>query len=643
MPVMELGIKDVIVLDTEFISKNDGNPVTPVCMCAKSLVTGQEWRVFAEPGASNPLPVNAEVLYVCFAAPAEWSYFIALGWELPATIIDLFAERMMQTCETKETAGDRRGKRYMPTLLRSMGAYGLDAMSAAEKEEMRKLILRGHPFTDDERTRILDYCMDDDVAGTANLFEAMFSELNLPYAIGRGNFTRVVAWWGLNGIPIDAQAYKRLKCHGDKLKTRLIASVEDEHGYGVYVRKPDGTMKWDKQGFQALVHRLGLEDDWPKTPSGQDFVTADGDNLPAEEKIFKEMALLHPYLEPLRQVRKFVTTLRTFELVIGDDSRCRVYPNPWWTNTGRANPHNSNFIFTLPKWVRPMVIRPGTGQGLGYVDLKSAEIGIAAGLSGDPNMKKCYVDAMNGGDDVYIGFAKLAGAIPPDGDRYTHPKERKLYKVAMLAAQYGQMPRGMAKRNGLPLWVAQDLYNKHKSIYRRYWEWIENEVLHAEVTGHMDTLLGWRRPISEKVGTNSLLNFPIQAGCGEILRLATGYMLDEGLAICACIHDAVLIEAPIDEIDAAAATCQECWRRASAAYLGGFELGADAKVIRYPARWGDNKEEEPEDVELWGRIQRLLDEIEAEEKVLRSDPPIPAPAAEEDPSGGIATCAGRAG
>jgi hypothetical protein len=115
-----------------------------------------------------------------------------------------------------------------------------------------------------------------------------------------------------------------------------------------------------------------------------------------------------------------------------------------------------------------MVIKPGAGQALAYVDLKSAEVGIAAGLSGDPNMKKCYANAMTGGDDVYVGFAKLAGAIPPDGTRYTHPKERKLYKTAMLATQFGQMPPSLARRNGLPRWVAQDVYNKHKSVYARY-------------------------------------------------------------------------------------------------------------------------------------------------------------------------------
>lgn len=301
-PITELGIRDVIVLDSEYVSRDvdsrvtgkkknkkdgkvpDGNPVIPVCVCAKSLVTGQEWRLFAEAGAPNPLPMDTDVLYVCFAAPAEWSYFLATGWELPPTIIDLYAERMMQTCGSKESAGTRPGKRYKPTLLRSMSAYGLDAMSAAEKEEMRNLIRRGHPFTDDERIRILDYCMEDDVSGTAELFEAMFDELNLPYAISRGNFTRVVAWWQYNGIPVDVRAYERFMRNRGKLLIRLISSVEEEYGYGVYVHKPDGTIKWDKRGFHALVHRLGLENDWPRTPSGRDFIMADGDNLPEGEK-----------------------------------------------------------------------------------------------------------------------------------------------------------------------------------------------------------------------------------------------------------------------------------------------------------------------------------------------------------------------
>jgi hypothetical protein len=520
--ILDLGIRDVIVLDTEYYTHEvltgvpkdqrksktvrNGNTVTPVCLCAKSLVRDQEWRVMAAPGAHNPLPMEPNVLYVCFAAPAEWSYFLAMGWDLPPTIIDLYAERMMQTCEEKESAGKRRGKRYRPTLLREMANYGLDAMAAIRKEEMRELVMRGAPYTETERAAILDYCAED-VINTCQLFEAMVPELNIPYALTRGNFTRVVAWWQFNGIPVDTLAYQRLILHRNDLKASLIASVERDCGYGVFAQQKDGSIRWNKKGFNTLVQRLGLQDEWPKTPSGRDFMTADGDALPENEKVFKQMASRFPYLEPLRQVRRFVTTLRCFELFIGDDNRCRVFPEPWWTNTGRANPRNSNFIFTLPKWTRPL-IKPGPGQAIAYVDLKSAEVGIAAGLSGDVNMKKCYVDAVNGGDDVYVGFAKLAGAIPPDGNRYTHPAQRKLYKTAMLATHYGQMAKSLAKKNGLPLWVAQDVCAKHKSIYARYWDWIDKEVVHAEAFGSMETRFGWRRPIFEQnVNANALLNF----------------------------------------------------------------------------------------------------------------------------------------
>ena len=148
-----IGIRDVIVLDAEFVGRN-GEPVIPVCLCAKSLSTGREWRTFATPGVHQPcpLPIEPDILYVSFSAPAEWSYFLACGWELPPTVIDLYAEEMLLT----NTQKDERGKRYVPSLLLTLAKYGLDAMTAAEKDEMRNLILRGHPFSDGQRAAILD-------------------------------------------------------------------------------------------------------------------------------------------------------------------------------------------------------------------------------------------------------------------------------------------------------------------------------------------------------------------------------------------------------------------------------------------------------------------------------------------------------
>jgi hypothetical protein len=87
-------------LDTEFISRDAiGKCVVPVFLGALSLVTGREWRVPLLPFRKipNPLPTGDSVLYVGYALQAEWSVFLAMGWELPTRSIDLYAEHMMLT------------------------------------------------------------------------------------------------------------------------------------------------------------------------------------------------------------------------------------------------------------------------------------------------------------------------------------------------------------------------------------------------------------------------------------------------------------------------------------------------------------------------------------------------------------------
>ena len=81
------------------VPTDGGRCVVPVMLCALSLVSGQEWHVRLLPFRKIPcpLPVGREVLYVGYSLTAEWSVFLAMGWALPFNIIDLYAERMMET------------------------------------------------------------------------------------------------------------------------------------------------------------------------------------------------------------------------------------------------------------------------------------------------------------------------------------------------------------------------------------------------------------------------------------------------------------------------------------------------------------------------------------------------------------------
>ena len=94
----------------------------------------------------------------------------------------------------------------------------------------------------------------------------------------------------------------------------------------------------------------------------------------------------------------------------------------------------------------------------------------------------------------------------------------------------------------------------------------------------------------------------MQANAAEMLRLACIYGTRAGIRVCAPVHDAVLIEAPIAELDAAIDEMQDHMAAASAGVLGGPKLESNVVRIRYPDRFMD-----PRGKEMWGVVMSLLD------------------------------------
>jgi len=64
---------------------------------------------------------------------------------MPARILDLFTEFRNQTNGLPTVSG--RG------LIGALTAYGLDSIGTVEKTEMRDLVMRGGPWSDDEQGR----------------------------------------------------------------------------------------------------------------------------------------------------------------------------------------------------------------------------------------------------------------------------------------------------------------------------------------------------------------------------------------------------------------------------------------------------------------------------------------------------------
>ena len=96
----------------------------------------------------------------------------------------------------------------------------------------------------------------------------------------------------------------------------------------------------------------------------------------------------------------------------------------------------------------------------------------------------------------------------------------------------------------------------------------------------------------------------MQANGAEMLRIACILMVKEGIGLCAPVHDAVLIEAPLDRLERDIAIAQDCMRAASRLVLANFELNSDVKVIRHPERFQDER-----GTGMWDRVMGLLSAI----------------------------------
>jgi DNA polymerase family A len=550
-------------------ASRSGERPRPVCMVAKDLRTGKTWKLWRDEfGPLPPFPIGPDALLVAFYASAELGCFRALGWPKPTNILDLFAEFRDRTNGLQTAAGN--------SLVGALTYFGLDSIGGQEKDELRALVLRVGPWSEQERAAILDYCATD-IAALERLLPAMLPRIDLPRALLRGRYMAAAAAMEWSGVPIDVATLSLLRQRWADIQDDLIRTIDAD--FGVFEGRSFRAQRW-------ADYLIAQNIPWPRL---------DSDRLDLSDDAFREMARLHPKVAPMRELRSALSELRLNDLAIGHDGRNRTLLSAFRSRTGRNQPSNTRFIFGPSVWLRGL-IQPPRGHDVAYVDWSQQEFGIAAALSGDAAMCTAYRSG-----DPYLTFAKQAGAVPPDATKNSHKAERELFKTCALAVQYGMEAQSLALRLGQPPVVARDLLRAHRETYRQFWRWSDAAVDHAMLRGSLHTVFGWHVHVGENVNPRSLRNFPMQANGAEMLRIACCLATERGIEVCAPVHDAVLICAPIERLEGGVAQMRSCMAEASRIILGGFELRTDATLIRHPNRYQD-----PRGVVMWDRVTRLV-------------------------------------
>lgn len=570
---MNLPYREVWLVDFEFIAHPGEHPRV-VCLVALELNTGRKIRLWEDElymMDKPPYGISDDSLLVAYFATAEMSCHLALGWQLPLNLLDFFVEFRNLTNGYELPMG--KG------LLGALAYFGISGIDVLEKEGMRQLIMDGGPWSESQKVAILDYC-ESDVIALEKLLPRLLPETDIPRALLRGRYMKAVAGMEYCGTPIDQPMLNSLRQNWETIRTDLIAKV-DTH-YGVY---EGGSFRSDR-----FAEWLGERDiPWPRLPSG-------GLDLKAET--FKEFSRVFPELALLHELRVTLSQMRLENLSVGGDGRNRCLVSPFSSKTARNQPSTTQFIFGPSTWLRGL-IKPEPGMGLAYLDWSQQEFGIAAALSEDPVMKEAYLSG-----DPYLTFAKQAGAVPADATKESHSVERTLFKQCALAVQYGMGARSLALRIGKPELYARELLGLHKKTYRVFWDWLHGVLDYAMLHGELWSTFGWKIRVSREPNPRSLGNFLMQSNGAEMLRLFCCQATNQGIRICAPVHDAVLIEAPLGALDDHVSRAAGMMSDASALVLDGFRLGSDVKIIRYPDRYMDER-----GTEMWETVNIILNDL----------------------------------
>jgi DNA polymerase I len=567
--------EEIVLVDFEF-NGGEGTRPNVVCLVAYELRSGRRFRLWRdELGPEPPYRVDARTLFVAYYASAELTCHLALGWPMPANILDLFIEYRNLTNHSNEV-------QPAAGLLDALDRFRLDSISLQTKKHWRDVVLRGGPWTAEERAGILEYC-ETDVEALERLLR-VFPLANLDYALIHGAYMRADAWMRHWGVPIDLPLFAEMSANWTELRRALIDDLNARYPF------------FEGETFKVkLLEQWVIQQGivfWPRTPTG--LRCTDTETL---EMIAKRC----PAAAEFCTSKITLNQLKTFELSVDDDGRNRCMLSAYRSKTSRNQPSNSAFVFGLNAAYRSL-IKPESGRALAYLDFSGQEFAIAAYSSGDRNMIAAYESG-----DPYSDWARRANAMPTGGDKFSHPHVRAAYKRASLGVLYGMKAATLSGYVGVSFVRARSILQSHKEAFPRFWQWSE-AVQDAGIIQHeLQTVFGWRMRVLPGAKPGTLANFPMQANGAEMPRLACCFAVNRGIHIIAPVHDAILVEGPAEDIDDIVRDLSKCMVEASRAVLGGPVVRVDAsKPLVFPHRYVDGRDGSGD---LWATTMMLLDRL----------------------------------
>jgi DNA polymerase-1 len=271
-----------------------------------------------------------------------------------------------------------------------------------------------------------------------------------------------------------------------------------------------------------------------------------------------------PKIERYRELTKLAQTyLDALPVLCDPRSRLHTTFNQTIAATGRLSSTDPNLqnipIRTeLGREIRAAFVAE-EGHVLISADYSQVELRVLAHVAGEPVLKEIF----ERGEDVHAATAsQVLGADPAT----LSPGDRSKAKMINFGIVYGLTGFGLADRLQIPQEEAQDFIDRYLERFPAVRAYIDHTIAFATTEGYVTTLFGRRRQIPElkarnrqvrSLGERLAVNTPIQGSAADIIKVAMvrahDALRDAGLKtqLILQIHDELLFEAPLDEVDAA--------------------------------------------------------------------------------------------
>ena len=281
------------------------------------------------------------------------------------------------------------------------------------------------------------------------------------------------------------------------------------------------------------------------------------------------------------------------------DSRLRTNFNLHSTTSGRLSSSGKLNMQQIPR-DNPIVkgcIKAKEGNKIVAMDLTTAEVYVAAALSGDKNL----CDVFKSGGNFHSSIAKLVFRLPCEveevGDLY--PFERQAAKAVTFGIMYGAGPHKISQQvtkdsgSEFSIHEAQSVINQYFNQFNRLKNWLDEQKEFIESNAFLYSTFGRKRRLenvrSDDKGiasheVRSGINFLVQSVASDINLLGgvdmNNYIKEYGMKskIFALVHDSILAECPEHEIDAYSAKLKEFIQKDRGIYINGAPVGCDFEI-----------------------------------------------------------------